>query len=146
MGSFLLTSPSLEETVMNTRTNKSVMMVLMALAIGMFFAPGALAGMAYNESDYPVYFEKTMDKLHVLHQKVFDQSVALGEREKAKREFFKQSQNLVKKMHARVMALNLKEGAALSHTEVLLSTHLQLMVMDMLSSLQQEAWIDPTGL
>ena len=131
---------------MKRKTYKSIMVILMALAVSVFFAPAAFAGMAYNEADYPAYFEKTMDKLHVLHGKVFNKTISLGEREKAKREFFKYSQDLVKKMHARVMTLNVKEGAALSHTEVLLTTHLQLMIADMLSTLQQEAWIDPTGL
>jgi hypothetical protein len=131
---------------MNTKTYKSIMVILMALAVGMLFAPAAFASDVYNEADYPAYFEKTMDKLHVLHQKVFDKTIPLGEREKAKREFFKNSQSLVKKMHARTMTLNVKKGDALSHTEVLLATHLQLMVTDMLSAIQQEAWIDPTGL
>jgi len=131
---------------MKRKTDKTIMVILMALAVSVFFAPAAFAGMAYNEADYPAYFEKTMDKLHVLHGKVFNKTISLGEREKAKREFFKHSQDLVKKMHARVMTLNVKEGAALSHTEVLLTTHLQLMIADMISTLQQEAWIDPTGL
>ena len=131
---------------MKRKTYKSIMVILMALAVSVFFAPAAFAGMAYNEADYPAYFEKTMDKLHVLHGKVFDKTTSVGEREKAKRAFFKHSQDLVKKMHARVMTLDIKKGASLSHTEVLLNTHLQLMVADMLSSLQQEAWIDPTGM
>jgi len=131
---------------MKRKTDKTIMVILMALAVSVFFAPAAFAGMAYNEADYPAYFEKTMDKLHVLHGKVFNKTISSGEREKAKREFFKHSQDLVKKMHARVMTLNVKEGAALSHTEVLLTTHLQLMIADMISTLQQEAWIDPTGL
>lgn len=131
---------------MNKKMYKSIMVILMALVVSVLFAPGALAGMAYNEADYPAYFEKTMDKLHVLHQQAFDKTIPSGKREKAKREFLKHSQDLVKKMHARIMKLDVKKGDALSHTEVLLSTHLQLMVADMLSTLQQEAWIDPTGL
>ena len=131
---------------MKTKTNKSIMVIIMALAAGMFFAPGAFASDLYSDADYPATFEKTMDKLHVLHAKVFDKTVPAGEREKAKREFFKNSQDLVKAMHARVMTRDVKKGAALSHTEILLSTHLQLMVADMLSTLQQEAWIDPTGM
>ena len=131
---------------MNTKMYKSIMVVLMALAVSVFFAPAAFAAMAYNEADYSTYFEKTMDKLHVLHGKVFDKTISLGEREKAKRAFFKHSQDLVKKMHARIMTLNVKKGDALSHTEVLLATHIQLMVADMLSTLQQEAWMDPTNL
>jgi hypothetical protein len=130
---------------MKRKMYKSIMVIPIALAVSVFFAPTAFASDVYTESDYPVYFEKAMDKLHVLHAKVFDKTTPAGEREKAKREFFKHSQDLVKKMHARVMALNVKEGASLSHTEVLISTHLQLMVTDMLSTLQQEAWMDPTG-
>lgn len=131
---------------MNTKMYKSIMVVLIALVVSVFFAPVAFASEVYTESDYPAYFEKTMDKFHVLHAKVFDKTIPAGEREKAKRAFFKHSQDLGKKMHARTMTLNVKKGDALSHTEVLLGTHLQLMVVDMLSTLQQEAWADPTNL
>lgn len=127
---------------MNTKTYKSIMVILMALAVGVLFAPAVFASDLYSEADYPAHFEKTMDKLHVLHSKVFDKTIPVAEREKAKREFFKHSQELVKSMHARTMTLDVKKGASLSHTEVLLSTHLQLMVADMLSTLQQEAWAD----
>jgi hypothetical protein len=112
------------------------------LVVSVFFAPTAFASDVYSEADYPAYFEKTMDKLHVLHAKVFDKTASVGSREKAKREFFKNSQYLVKKMHAKVMALDVKKGDALSHTDMLLSTHIQLMVADILSTLQQEAWAD----
>jgi predicted nucleotide-binding protein (sugar kinase/HSP70/actin superfamily) len=132
----------MEKTIMNTKTYKSIMVILIALAVGVLFAPGVFASDLYSEADYPAQYEKTMDKLHVLHGKVFDKTIPAAEREKAKREFFKHSQEMVKSMHARTMTLDVKKGASLSHTEVLLSTHLQLMVADMLSSLQQEAWAD----
>ena len=74
---------------MKRKTYKSIMVILMALAVSVLFAPAAFASDVYNEADYPAYFEKTMDKLHVLHAMVFDKSASMGSREKAKREFFK---------------------------------------------------------
>lgn len=104
------------------------------------------SSMAFDESTYTAEMEKAHDKLHQLYYKVFNKSLSAGEREKAKREFFKVSQEMNKKMHNRVMAINIKAGGALSHTDILLATHLLLMTTDMLTTLQEEAWERDPGL
>lgn len=97
----------------------------------------------YDVSAYTKHVEDSMQKLHTLHLRAFDKNLNSGQREKARREFFKISQGLVQEMHQRIMGLNVKAGAALSHTDVLLNTHLTMMVLDMLSELQRESYIDP---
>jgi hypothetical protein len=97
----------------------------------------------YDVSAYTKHVEDTMQQLHTLHLKAFDKTVDSGKREAARREFFRLSQGLVQEMHQRIMGLNVKAGAALSHTDVLLSTHLTMMVLDMLSELQLESYVDP---
>jgi len=116
----------------------------------MFVAPLAFSAdmtpssLVFDDANYTAEIEKAHQKLHMLYGKSFDKSLPLGQREKARRNFFKASQDLNKKMHNRVMTLDPKQGAALSHTDILLSTHLLLMTADMLSTLQEEAWeIDP---
>jgi hypothetical protein len=120
------------------------------LASGLFLGTNSYAAndsstpsQVYDVSAYTKHVEDAMQKLHTLHLKAFDKSLDSGQREKARREFFTISQGLVQEIHRRIMALNVKEGAALSHTDVLLNTHLTMMVLDMLSELQKESYIDP---
>ena len=104
------------------------------------------SSMTFDESSYTAEMEKAHNKLHMLYGKVFDKSLPVSEREKAKREFFKVSQEMNKKMHNRIMGINIKTGGALSHTDILLATHLLLMTTDMLTTLQQEEWERDPGL
>lgn len=119
------------------------MFVVPAVAISAEMTPSSLV---FDDATYTVEVEKAHQKLHMLYGEASDRSLALGQREKAKREFFKVSQGLNKKMHSRVMSLNVKEGAALSHTDILLSTHLLLMTADMLTTMQQDIWENDPGL
>lgn len=119
------------------------MFVVPAVAISAEMTPSSLV---FDDATYTVEVEKVHQKLHMLYGEASDRSLALGQREKAKREFFKVSQDLNKKMHSRVMSLNVKEGAALSHTDILLSTHLLLMTADMLTTMQQDIWENDPGL
>lgn len=96
----------------------------------------------YDVTAYTQHVEDSMQRLHTLHLKAFDKTLDRGKREAARREFFKISQGLVQEMHQRIMGLNVKTGAALSHTDVLLNSHLTMMVLDMLSELQRESWVD----
>ena len=82
----------------------------------------------------------------MLFGKSFDKSVSASQRLKARMEFLNVAQDLNKKMHARVMTKDPKKGDALSHTDILLSTHLLLMTADMLSTMQQETWANDPGL
>lgn len=80
----------------------------------------------------------------MLFLKAFDKKSSAGEREKAKREYVQIGKKLIGQMHERVMALNVKEGAALSPTDVILSIHMMGMMLEMLATIQQEEWQDPT--
>ena len=92
----------------------------------------------YDESVYTKQVEKSMDKMHMLYMRAFDKSLTKSEANKAKTEYYKIAQGLVREMHERVMGLNVKAGAALSHTDVLLSTHMTMMLLDMLAAEQLE--------
>ena len=135
---------------MNIKEHRSVILAILALLITIFIVPVALAdemtpsSLVFDDATYTAEVEKEHQKLHMLYGQAVDNSLPLGQREKARRDFFKVSQDLNKKMHSRVMGLNVKEGAALSHTDILLATHLLLMTADMLSTIQQDEWaVDP---
>ena len=137
---------------MNTKKHHSATLTALVLLICIIVAPIAISAemtpssLVFDDATYTVEVEKAHQKLHMLYGKAFDKSLPLGQREKAKRAFFETSQDLNKKMHSRVMSLNVKEGAALSHTDILLSTHLLLMTADMLSTMQQDVWENDPGL
>lgn len=135
---------------MNIMKRRSVILAILALLTIFFVIPVATSAemtpssLVFDDATYTADVEKEHQKLHMLYGQAVDKSLSLGQREKAKRDFFEVSQELNKKMHSRVMSLNVKEGAALSHTDILLATHLLLMTADMLSALQQDAWaVDP---
>ena len=112
-------------------------MVVVPVATSAEMTPSSLV---FDDATYTAEVDKAHQKLHELYGKAVDKTLPKGQRLKARRGFFEASQELNKKMHSRVMGLDPKKGAALSHTDILLSTHLLLMTADMLSTLQQEAW------
>lgn len=129
-----------------------ILSALIPFLLLIFLSPGLWAGemtpssLVFDDATYTAEMEKDHHKLHMLYGQAFDKSQPLAKREKARREYFKVSQDLIKKMHSRIMTMNVKEGAAMSHTDVLLSTHLLLMAADMLSTIQQEQWANDPGL
>ncbi len=78
-----------------------------------------------------------MTKLDKYYLQSIDRNLSQGEIEKAKREYLKVARDLLRRMNAKFDALNLKEGATLSHTETLLSIHVMTMMADMLASEHQ---------
>ena len=133
---------------MNINKYRSTLLATFALFVCMLVVPVALSAemtpssLVFDDSTYTAEVEKAHQKLHELYGKVVNKSLSKDQREKARRGFFEVSQNINKKMHSRVMSLDAKKGAALSHTDILLSTHLLLMTTDMLSTIQQDAWED----
>lgn len=129
---------------------QSLLVFVLALLCGILYSTNAAAAknsepsMVYDESAYTEATEKDMAKMHALYLKAYDKKASLGDREKAKREYLKIGKKLVREMHERIMMLDVKKGAALSHTDVLLSVHMMSMMVDMLATLQQEEWKDPT--
>ena len=112
-------------------------MVLLSLAMA---SVNAFAdddgGYLYDESAYTKQVEASMNEMHTLYLKAFDTNISKHEADKIKKEYYKISQGLIRDMHQRVMSLNVKAGAALSHTDILLSTHMSLMLLDMLAAEQ----------
>ena len=137
---------------MNIKEFRSAVLIALVMVTGLFVVPVALSAdmtpssLVFDDATYTAEVEKGHQNLHMLYAQAVDKSLPLAQQEKAKREYFKLSQDLNKKMHSRVMSLNVKEGAALSHTDILLSTHLLLMTTDMLSTLQQDVWNNDPGL
>ena len=72
----------------------------------------------------------------------FDESVSMHKRHKARKEFLNIAKLLNMELHARIMALDHAKGEVLSQADIMTSTHLLLMTMDMLSTLQQEVWVN----
>lgn len=136
---------------MNSKGKSLSLLAALMLFAGLFFSPSVYSdemtgSMMFDDASYTADVEKGHQKLHMLYGKAFDKSAPLGDRLKARREFLDVAQELNKKMHARVMMKDPKKGDALSHTDVLLSTHLLLMTADMLSTIQQEEWANDPGL
>ena len=133
---------------MNIKVYRSLIVTTLALLAGMLVVPAASSdemtpgSLMFDDATYTAEVEKGHQKLHALYGKALNKSLPAMKREKARRDYFKVSQDLNKKMHSRVMTLDAKKGAALSHTDILLSTHLLLMTADMLSTIQQDAWAD----
>ena len=131
---------------MNIKKYRQLISTSLIVITCIVVAPAASAAemtpssLVFDDSTYTTDVENGHQKLHMLYAQASDKSIPLSQREKAKREFFKVSQDLNKKMHNRVMRLNVKEGDALSHTDTLLATHLLLMTADMLSMIQQDIW------
>lgn len=119
-------------------TNKMFIVIFLASSLfGMNAYASDTGGLAvYDEAVYTAEVEKSMHKMHGLYLRSYDKSLSKGDRAKAKKEYFKVAQSLVRDMHQRVMNMNIKEGAALSHTDVLLSTHMTMMLLDMLAAEQ----------
>ena len=116
--------------------------------VNLFFISNTMAANDASGSDvfddrvYTEQTEKAMDNMHHLFIKAYDKSSPAGEREKAKRAYLETGQKLIRQLHERVMMLDVKKGAALSHTDVLLSVHMMSMMLDMLASIQQEQWLE----
>ena len=90
----------------------------------------------YDETAYTQSVEKKMHKMHGLYLRAHDSSLSAKDKAKAKREYYAVAQGLVRDMHERVMRLDIKTGAALSHTDIILSNHLTMMLLDMLAAEQ----------
>ena len=95
----------------------------------------------YDEATYTEQMEKDMEKLDKLYLQYADKSTPTGKAEKAKREYFKISRVLLSNMNAKFDKLDPKTGAALSHSELLLINHVQVMLLDMLTNIHESAYL-----
>ena len=95
--------------------------------------------MVYDETAYTAYVEATMNKLDRLYLDFCAScNVDASKAGAAKREFLATVRDLMQHMNGRFDALDPKAGAALSHTETLVSIHVLTMLVDILTEIQIE--------
>lgn len=93
----------------------------------------------YDEAAYTEYVENTMNKLDQLYLDFLDaRGVDATKARIARRDFLMTVHDLMKYMNAKYDNLELKEGAALSPTETLVSVHAMTMLVDILASTELE--------
>ena len=95
----------------------------------------------YDEATYTDQMEKDMERLDKLYLLYADKSTPTGKAEKAKREYFKIARVILSNMNAKFDKLDPKTGAALSHSELLLMNHVQVMLLDMLTNIHESAYL-----
>lgn len=110
------------------------MCVTTVFIFGNTYAADEWAISMYDETAYTQEVENSMNKMHELYLRASDQSLSKKDMAKAKKEYYKIAQGLVRSMHERIMKRNIKLGAAMSHTEIMLSNHMTMMLLDMLAA------------
>jgi hypothetical protein len=115
------------------------------LATAPFFAGSVVlaeestGSMVYDETAYTEYVEATMQKLDRLYLDFCATcNVDASKAGAAKREFLATVRELMQHMNGRFDALDPKAGAALSHTETLVSIHVLTMLVDILTAIEIE--------
>ena len=88
----------------------------------------------YDEDAYTKYMETTIDELNALHAKANDKTIPQGEAEAARLAAFRKAREAVQFMDNRFNKMKIKEGATLSHTEVLMDIHVLTMLVDLIAS------------
>ena len=86
----------------------------------------------YDESSYTATVTKEMAELDALYQTAMSKDVSQGEAEQARQKMLKLSRHLLQHLNERNASINIKEGAALSPTEVLLNIRVMGRVLDIL--------------
>ena len=94
----------------------------------------------YDEETYTRNMNAEMEKLDKLFLQSIDKNQPQAEALKAKRESFKVARKLLQSLNERLDALDPMKGAALSHTEMLMMNHIQIMLLDMLTSIHMSEW------
>ena len=89
---------------------------------------------AFEEAAYSEQMQKLMDELHKSFAKARDTSIPQGEAEKARQAAFKTARRMLKIIDNRIHKLNIKEGGALSATDILVQSHVFTVVLDLLAS------------
>ena len=126
------------------KCGKTLIAVIMLATASLFTAGVVLAqesmdSMVYDETAYTDYVEATMEKLDRLYLDFCATcNVDASRAGAAKREFLVTVRDLMQHMNGRFDALDPKAGAALSHTETLVSIHVLTMLVDILTEIQIE--------
>jgi hypothetical protein len=86
----------------------------------------------YDESSYTATVTKEMAELDTLYNTAISRKVSQGEAEQARQKMVKLSRHLLQHLNERNASINIKEGAALSPTEILLNIRVMGRVLDIL--------------
>ena len=113
--------------------------------LGNSFAAESTGGTSvHDEASYTKYVETTMKKLDKLYLDFCNTcNVSASKAEAARQEYYTTVRDLMQHMNGRFDELDPKKGAALSHTEVLVSIHVLTMLVDMLTATQMANMADP---
>ena len=90
---------------MNIKEYRSVIATTLALLASMLVIPAAASdemtpsSLMFDDATYTAEVEKGHQKLHALYGKALNKSLPAMKREKARRDYFKVSQGLNKRMH-----------------------------------------------
>jgi hypothetical protein len=120
----------------------TLMLLLGVFPVTNLIAADTSAGSpVYDEAAYTANMENAIAKLDKLYLQYTDKNTSVGAREKAKRGYFVQARQVLGEMNKKLDQMDPKAGAALSHTDILLMSHIQIMLIDMLAGIQESAWV-----
>ena len=118
-------------------------MIWLVFAVGASFGAVAYAdnepteNAIYDEVAYSEYVENTMKKLDKLYLEFCATcDVDASKARQARQEFLVTVRELMQQMNSRFDSLDPKLGAALSHTDTLVSVHALTMLVDILTATQ----------
>ena len=111
------------------------LVVYLAAAAASFTGTSAQAQAPKDLCDdaYITYMKATISDLNGLYLKSKDKKVSQGEAEVARQGAFRKAREAFAYMDKRFDSMNIDEGAALCHQELLMDVHLMTMMMDMVA-------------
>ncbi len=112
------------------------LVVYLAAAAASFTGTSAQAQAPTDLCDdaYLTYMKATISELDGLYLKSKDKKIPQGEAEVARQAAFSKAREAFAYMDKRFDAMNVDEGAALCHRELLMDIHIMTMIMDMVAS------------
>ena len=116
---------------------------LVTLVLTMLFAMSAammsinvhaadVPGDAFDETQYSAAMESLLNELQKAHEITKDPKRSQGDVEKAKQKAFKTAREMLRLIDNRLHKLDIKQGAQLSATEMLVNTHVMVVMLDLL--------------
>ena len=109
------------------------MLFAMSAAIMSINAQAAdVPGDAFDETQYSATMESLLTELQKAHEITKDPKRSQGDVEKAKQKAFKTAREMLRLIDNRLHKLDIKQGAQLSATEMLVNTHVMVVMLDLL--------------
>ena len=116
---------------------------LVTLVLTMLFAMSAammsinvqaadVPGDVFDETQYSATMESLLTELQKAHEITKDPKRSQGDVEKAKQKAFKTAREMLRLIDNRLHKLDIKQGAQLSATEMLVNTHVMVVMLDLL--------------